>query len=545
MIRLHFTPFLGHQRSRASLQSNSQYEWTSGKTILASVANFSYFMVGSLWTGGAPEEYPDYEQLTFDVDVQGASTTLYRAYGRTPHDNPIIPRSYYRIPEPVSDGHVALFPMRGAFRGLIVPCSEIFRFYYFGISGKLGKALLDGTYLTHPKDLVNEDKSSWPDQQGEAYIRLGKYLDDADRLEMARITFSAVARGEASQLVTRAAAGDLGSRFPLIIRPPFEGPTRLVVRGKRIKIGKYWVFLAFKIEKCSAPMPFTHLGYNRQNPGNQGRRKPKDAKPAYRGSYRNAIQADGQGPPKFTQAADPSSKDAPHQIEGMLSRDRYTAAFTDALVDRGPIRCISASVYADVMATNALYSSGTGMPGSLARAASFSEGGQRDLSALLPNFKSTIALLPDAGPNVTIVSVEDQTFRKVAVPGDPLGPAWAFLDSYDRQVPRRAIVAIVAIASRYFAVIEIERRPKTSQRKHEEYFRTALLSSPSSRSITADDVRGILDALIVTRGVIGIDWRAGRFQSWPSDGLWHFECTNAARAAALYKALAGLGRTSQ
>jgi len=498
--------------------------------------------MGSLWTGGAPEAYPDYEELLIDVDVRKATTTLYAAHAIAQGNNPLIPDSYYHIPSGVADGHVVFFPTVGAFRGLIIPCAEIFRFYYFGISGKLGVALLDGTYLTRPKELVSEVDCSWPDPiTGNAYVRIGRCLDNDDRFEIARTTFDPVARSEAKNLVPLAATGSVHASFPLIIRPPFEGPTTLTLLGKRIRSGASWVFLAFVIKSCSAPMPFRHLGYNRQNPGNQGRPSATGTTPAYSGSYRNAIQADDEIAPKLTQATDPSSKDAPHKIDGILTRDRYTARFTDSLVDRGPITRTSMSVYTDTMATDALYASGTGAPGSPARAVSFAEAEERGLSPTFAAFKQMIALLPIVAPDLVIASVRDLAFPTSVDTRDPLGRAWAYVDSYGKSVPRRAIVATVILSNRYFSIIEIERRPKQPTQARQEYFRTAFLSPPFSVSITHSDERGILDNLIATRGVIGcIEWKSGHFGNWRCDGLKHYKETNKRRAARLFRALVNL-----
>jgi len=117
LVRLRFTPFLGRKRSRSALQANRSYDWAAGKTILASVANLPFFEMGSLWTDGMPEEYPDYEKLTLDVDVRLSSTTLYTANGKTPHKNPIIPKEYYKIAADVADGQVR-------FGGFALPLSS-------------------------------------------------------------------------------------------------------------------------------------------------------------------------------------------------------------------------------------------------------------------------------------------------------------------------------------------------------------------------------------------------------------------------------------
>lgn len=212
MIRLHFAPYIGVTRTRSSLLSNRSYDWGTSRVIEASASDLAYFTIGSLWTAGTPEAYPAYEEITVDVNVVHDASApggcaVFRGDGIGPHGNRIIPPSYYTVPTEIAEGRVVVFPMRSPFRALIIPCSEIFRFYYYGVSGKLGRALLDGTYITHRGLIVSERDCVHPDPFGYAYVRLGKCIDDEDAYECARIQFSPEARYEALELMPRAIAG--------------------------------------------------------------------------------------------------------------------------------------------------------------------------------------------------------------------------------------------------------------------------------------------------------------------------------------------------
>lgn len=541
MVELHFAPFTGNLRSRARLMKNDHYDWSRGRIISASASELAYFTVGSLWTAGTPEEYPDYEQLEIELDIKTPCRIL-RAHDRTKRGNYVIPRQYYHIPKEMADARVAVFPLPlgGTFGGLIIPCSEIFRFYYLGPSGKLGRAFLDGTYLTRRYEIVSEQDSIEPDSDGYAYIRLGKCIDNDDRVEIARVTFYQPAMDEVEALIPRAISGAYDDAYPIAIRPPFRGKTRLRVRGKRIRIGQTWAFLVFVIEQCSAPMPFLHLGFNRQNPSGQGEEREEDRTPAFAGSQREAYHVDENVPPNLTQSQDPAARDVPHKVKGVISRSRYTALFDETFIPRGPIRHRTASVIRELIGKDGVYATGTVAPRSTARALSFGEGSEPGLSTTIANFKNLLTLLR-AESGIIVESIEDRPFMHGLRPGDRTVPSWFFLDGRRRQQPRLATVAIVWLARRPYIVIEIDRKPRAPGAKREEYFRTIYLSSPVGFAISAVDVRGVLTYIARTEGVIKRKrWGGGPFDNWPADGLWHFDVTAARRAKSLHAALAAL-----
>ncbi len=121
----------------------ASYDRRNSLTIPGAVSELSYFRIGSLWTAGSPEQYPNHEQQTVELDVYRNTCVVYLAYGKTAENKSIIPKWLYPISRCVADGQVAFFPSSGRFGGIIIPCVEIFRFYYFEVSGKFGTRILD------------------------------------------------------------------------------------------------------------------------------------------------------------------------------------------------------------------------------------------------------------------------------------------------------------------------------------------------------------------------------------------------------------------
>lgn len=525
MIALHFTPYVGQTRSRASLESPESYDWSQNRIIHAAVSDMSFFRIGSLWTGGSPEAYPDYETHVLDLEVSRSTCHLASAYERNAQGYPLIPKSQYRIRGEIADGHIAFFPSKGAFAGVIIPCSEIFRFYYYGVSGKFGAAILDGTYFTERDKIAVESRSSWPDAVGKAHLQLGKYVDDSDRFEIARTTFSEVAREESQNVLLRMRKTDVGFRYPLVIKPPFEGPTHLGVRGIRLKAGAKTHFLVLAIETCSAQMPFQHLEYSRENDSSRDRPISESAKVRETISRRDLAQDDIETAPQYTQQTDPSAKDLSRHFSGVLNRNRYTAEFTDSRAKGAPIKTISRTVY-NQRVLDSIYASGTSATGSNVRAAAFAAAQERGLAPDLADFKNTINLLPTVHAGITVVSLGERAFP---IPGGRRR-TWPFFDGHFRKFPRRAVVAVVSACGRSYVIIEIERRP-TPTGELPEYFQTGIFAGPLY-SVSSDDVRSILRWLVSTRGTL-TNTIAESLPGWSATGLRHYGHANLIRSQEL------------
>lgn len=161
--------------------------------------------MGSLWCDGLPEEYPHYQEGTFDVDVGQLNCQVFGAYQKTARQNFFIPKSYYKIPAVAANARFVMYSMKGRCRYVIMPCVEILRFYYFGVSGKLGQRLCDGTLLIRPQEVVNMTSgiTQKPDVTGHATIDLAKYIDNSDAIEAARLWFDPVAWTQANSMVPR------------------------------------------------------------------------------------------------------------------------------------------------------------------------------------------------------------------------------------------------------------------------------------------------------------------------------------------------------
>ncbi len=533
-VTLRFAPFEPRNRTRTTLVSQTSIDDESGHIIKAAVSDISWFRLGSLWTDGRPEDYPDYEENIFDLEIANCEAQIRRGYDKSNEGWRYIPRTRYRIWNDVSQGSFLVLQSKGKYERLIIPCFEIFRFYYFGVSGKFGTALIDGSHIIRRYETVDEPRCSWPDRNGNAHVRLGRSVDNVDRVEIARATFAEIARRNVEMLIPRMATRYASSG--LTIGFPFEGSTKLTVRGVNLQTFAPRSFLALTIEQCTGPMPFKHLTYARANASTRDR--PVSASVIIRkGGARAAPQPSGAETPPYTQRSDPRSRDAPFEAGGMLQPERYGGTFTEAEVERGPIRQrrVSHQLYCQET-YGEVYASGVAAREANARAMVLTAEQARTLSDQLVQFRKTIHALCAVDRDVKVSHLDHYVLppypRNVKHPG---AWSWSYLDGLKRINLRRASVAIITYRSSAFAIVEIERR---SSEQHSEFFQTAVFAPPK-RSISGPDIEIMLDFIVRQRGVMTGSGNALTkiMPGWSVTGSWHIGKNAKERAQRLREAI--------
>jgi hypothetical protein len=519
MVELSLTPYKPPIQSRKILESQSSYDYDRSVNAAAAVSDFGFLRVGSFWIGGVPHRrFPNYERREFTVDVSRSSTSFYRAYHNADRRF-LIPPFVYRIP--FSDSRLVALPTVEPISTLLIPCSEVFRFYYCGASGKFGTAILDGTYLTRRSKIVNQRASSWPDADGVAVLRRGEYVNDDDVVEIARTTFSSYAREEADFIFTSMAGA--GCKSQIQARLPFEARAQLVVRGIAFAGPLGPTFLAFVIESCTGPMPFQHLIFERDNEPNPDRAEALSA------SQRNVgtLRAPPTQPPvsvSYTQQSDPNSEERATMLSGLLSAHRYKTEYDvkhrarDAVTTGGRGTRREEEIEAP-------YASGTRVGDAGAHPAEFTLGKEeRGQPPELEDFWHAIDELKARRRDIEVRRIETYSF--------PVGSAakgqasrrrtWPFIDGRKRKIRRHAAIAIALTAAEAHVLIEIERRPCQNGEEH-EYFQTIIVTGGRTPSLARSDVQELLAYLVTCRGTVSRGSSpvliGGRH--WRVDGLRH------------------------
>lgn len=149
---------------------------------------------------------------------------------------------------------------------IIIPCNEVFRFYY-AHSSQLTRALLNDQFYGKTNDIYNPELTYHDNDI--AHVHLRRTIPDTDAAYVARLVFSTYAKAQASNIYTSGIRNQQNSNnFLIEARPPFEGQTTIKLEGKRVASSldkANWNFLVFQIKSCSHPFPFSELTFSRDN----------------------------------------------------------------------------------------------------------------------------------------------------------------------------------------------------------------------------------------------------------------------------------------
>ncbi|HET9504245.1 MAG TPA: hypothetical protein VFO93_11940 [Hymenobacter sp.] len=169
---------------------------------------------------------------------------------------------------------------------LVIPPSEILRFYHCG-SGSLIQQVLAGGI---PYDRIYlQEATRYDPETAELFVRIRGHLQDSDALYVGRLAGDRMAHEEAVNLGKNIRQNLVNHRVShLDMGFPFAGPTRLKVAGKWIKAtaGPHkWAFFVYAILSCTARLPFRKLLFYRENDNTQTA-NPQQEKQANEGIIR-------------------------------------------------------------------------------------------------------------------------------------------------------------------------------------------------------------------------------------------------------------------
>jgi hypothetical protein len=170
----------------------------------------------------------------------------------------VIPSRRFFVDARVAGSKICRF--RGTIDGIstsvLIPCFEIFRFYYKH-STKLAYRILRGDFAAAPYTVFNA-AGSFVSPEGCGRIELAPTMDRGDAYTIARFVLSPVGLRRAKVITQRTMGGKFES-LPIDVLPPFDGRWTLKVRGKWISYGKERAFLVFAMMRCGASIPFERL----------------------------------------------------------------------------------------------------------------------------------------------------------------------------------------------------------------------------------------------------------------------------------------------
>ncbi|SHN24137.1 hypothetical protein SAMN05216593_116125 [Pseudomonas asturiensis] len=235
------------------------------------------FKVGSLWKNGLLAAQPGEMEKRVVIDVD--QTRYFPLTHSIPLNgqwaNDLLPN--YHMGEnrrSLASSSFAVIPVLNDPRTkwLVVPASEIFRFYN-GASARLLSSSLQGGI----QDFIDWDKCDLEGRVPILYVK--KDINKQEAAVLARAYISKRARAalhyphnQLSSTKLNNAAASNSSKSPLVLKAifPFDGTTQLGVAGKRMLLSNkgndpQWAIFAMEINHCSKAKEFTRLVVVRDN----------------------------------------------------------------------------------------------------------------------------------------------------------------------------------------------------------------------------------------------------------------------------------------
>ena len=525
MVNVNAVPFTTASRDPEILNDRNIYSWREETNIKLDAGMFPSLVIGSIWVNGLCEEYPAYRE--FQLRVRAGDSVRFYAPWEKIHGVSIVPKAVYRLPGGPTQSRMLRLPLAGRGGFVVLPCSEVFRFYY-GSSTKLANMLLDATWITERSRVVGR-RSSIDQATRKAFLEIGPHHDNADHVDIAQMYFGRIARRESEELVKRAILQAHNKEYSLAIGPPFEGDVTIVVRGLEFNTDMGRSILAFQICSSRHPYPWSTLEYGRATRGEKG----SSSNSEYGGTFERTSAITLGESLKVVQGESPGKNQLPHDLPGPLSPARYlnetNATYVERSGDRRSIRR-----YDTVANPGTLFAMGTGAQDSSLRRVTIVHGAERGVPHRFTMFSGAVQILKKSAEFEKVVedvydlptfAVEeyDDDGRKIDRRREV--PSWAFLDSRLRNIPRRIMLAQFVFDSAPWMIFDIEPRKQKIRKESipRENFALGILKAPLRRAISPEDIRRLFVTIIELEGVVGgSNWALSAFGNWRHATLWHF-----------------------
>ncbi|MBE0471266.1 MAG: hypothetical protein IBX55_17365, partial [Methyloprofundus sp.] len=226
----------------------------------------SYWIDGKLTTG-VPEIV---ENLTLsNVIITRENTKLINTWHKIDSSKYAINPQIVKIPYNVSKSKCLAIEYRGDPYGIIIPASEIARFYYCH-STDLSHSAFWGEYSYDIDQIVNLEKCGYDEELDRAIIHLRQKFANPDAWTIGRILFDKSASTGVQEIhhsLVRHMDTDDSGFFNCGV--PFTGETRWVAKGINMGTVKQPRYLILQLTRCSHSFPFSELQVDRDNNATQ------------------------------------------------------------------------------------------------------------------------------------------------------------------------------------------------------------------------------------------------------------------------------------
>lgn len=518
-------PYLGAEIDRNTVNSKLAYNHEASQTIRVGVGQLPGLCIGSFIQDRQVVAVPDYRVETYNLTIDDAHTAIIRAdatYRDGGRNVPYIPHAYYPLSTHVRSTRCMVVERavedEKDVSHVIFPCVELLR-AYFATSSALIKEVVKGGMSVGVNRIFNPERTGF-DVDGTAYLGLRPEIGDENAWAVARFALDANIRSEVQYIHDSIVLnGNNGEGYVPVVRPPFRGTTKMILHGKRLKSGRRWHFLVFRIEDCTGPYPYERLRFKRDNDGGSDGTKDLNRPEAYKDDtesvQHSSLKSDE---PEIRSDDEPSLDRIETNIK--LSGGRFSTTPED-IEKVEKIECHFRAAERRKFITDEEtkgFSTADGDHGETEldrlRISQDRQTAREDLSDRLCVFLNVLEEMrrqSNSGLNYRLVTVpppalgvEDSgvSFFPDKLRGRTL--SWSFLPG-PPKTRRRVIVAEVCYHDQHFYLFEAEKRPPVG--KNEESITSLIVHSLNGTSISDRMLAQILLQGAKEKGVWLNDWQ--------------------------------------
>lgn len=489
-------PFKMRGDKRASV---SQTDVEHQIVVNIGIGQLPLIATGSIWMNGICQDilagkYEAINNLLISPQTTQIITATHKENGKN-----IIPYKSYRIGKAGAGSKLVAIERNGDPFALLIPVMELVRFYY-AISTNLSHALFFGSLQHNPDSVINLSRTHYRAEDDRFFLGLRQHITDEEGWIIARILHSKEAFLASCKIHDAVLKNAINHNFIHIESDfPFTGLTNLEARVKWIQQSEDspWRCLVLSLERCSAPLPYSHLTVIRDNDGTGAKNdtdRPEDEKKLY--SRKTVTSTQKSEDPHLQSGTDTNAS-----LSNMLitvPSDRF-----GALTGRKPDKPTKEECE--------YRSAGTSLQGFLIDALGTGLGGfgldekNTQKANISPTYtrkkgaKASFDILISAVEELNKYNGISASIRQVAPAFEhmPLTKSskrwqWAYLDS-STKTKRDVIIADILFNGQFFNLIEFEMREN-------ENFTVSLISS-GEHKLNAEDFHKILFRCSLAEGI--------------------------------------------
>jgi hypothetical protein len=256
-------PFIRIALSRVTLNPTGSWDYPKATNrfseqvqAIVPIGMLGLLPIGSIWQDGQLVANPSYTEKTFTVISRQDSSQIIKAGTESGDGQFMLPFEVH----PFHRAHTHSYCLRATQDDeskVIIPASELIRFYFGSSSGLLGRL------FTAPFQEQRLWLRAEKDEHGDAAIELAEGVSGASAADIARIAFDPGAL-HAAKVISGSLLSATSSDNKTYPRAqlPFSGKSELRVRGVWLDEGSQKSFLVFQILSCSHRFPFLKLKYS-------------------------------------------------------------------------------------------------------------------------------------------------------------------------------------------------------------------------------------------------------------------------------------------